>query len=131
MPHRTLDIFSDFKTNFTPHPVTGDLVRITNLEAIKSSVKSLILTKHLERPFKPLVGSNVTHYLFENFTDVTEDNIRSAIIETIENYEPRAELLDVQVNSVPDNNRFVVTIVFRGVNNTKPTQLTVFLEQIR
>ena len=131
MPQPTKELFSDFKTNLTNHPISGDLVRITNLDAIKTSVKNLILTQHFERPFKPFVGSNVTNYLFENFTPLTEEGIRDAIIEVIENYEPRAELLDVRVNEDIDRNGFNVVIIFRGVNNIKPTELSVFLEQIR
>ena len=124
-------LFSDFKTNLTNHPITGDLTRNTNLESIKQSVKTLVMTQHFERPFKPLVGSNVTHHLFENFDPITEENIKESIIETIENYEPRAELIDVRVRSDIDNNGFSVDIMFRGLNNTQPTTLEFFLEKVR
>ena len=125
------EVFSDFKTNFTIHPVSGDLARDTNLDAIKTSVKNLVLTNRFDRPFRPLLGSGVRENLFELFDALTEENIRDAIIETIENYEPRAELLDVQVNANEDRNNLEVNIIFRAVNNTKPTTLTVFLERIR
>jgi len=131
MPTPTDVLFSDFRTNLTVHPITGDLSALTNLDAIKTSVKNLVLTQFYERPFKPNVGSNVTHYLFENFDSVTEENIIEAIKETIENNEPRVVLIDVEVNAEPDNNRFGASIIFRAINNTKPSTLDIFLERVR
>ena len=131
MPQPTDILFSDFKLNMTAHPVSQDLTRNTNLDAIKQSVKNIILTQHYERPFRPLLGSNVTHYLFENFDPITAENIKEAITEAIENHEPRAELLDVRVHAKPDENGFTVYIIFRGVGQTDPVQLDIFLEQVR
>ena len=131
MPTPDTKIFGDFKTNLTMHPVSGDVVVVNNLDSIKGAVKNIVLTQHYERHFKPFAGSNVTDYLFENFGPITVENIQDSIIEAIENNEPRADLLDVVGKENIDLNGFDVTIVFRGINNTQPTQLSVYLEQIR
>ncbi|WP_292486279.1 GPW/gp25 family protein [Methanohalobium sp.] len=129
VPNRV--VYSDLPINLSVHPVKKDLTRVTNNDAIKRSVKNLILTSFYERPFRPFVGSNVTSYLFENFTSITEENIEDAIYEVIRNYEPRAELLNVRVNAQPDRNRFSVTIIFRAVNQTEPVEVEFFLNRVR
>ena len=131
MPVPSDILFSDIKQNLTPHPATGDLARNVNLDAIKASVRNLVLTEFYDRPFKPNIGSNVMSYLFEPISPVTEENIGDAITEVIENYEPRAELLNVQVHAYPDDNGYSASIIFRAVNNTQPTQMDIFLERIR
>ena len=125
------ELFSDFRTSFAIHPVTGDLVRNTNNDAIKDSVKNLVLTQFYGRPFKPNVGSNVTAYLFDNFDVITEENVAEAIRETIDNNEPRADLLDVQVSFAEDNNSLTATIVFRAKNDVRPTAVDVLVKRIR
>jgi len=131
MPLTTDIVFSDFTTAFTAHPTSGDLVRLTNNDAVVRSVKNIVLTQFYERPFRPNLGSNVTHYLFENFDQGIAEDISNAIKEAIEDNEPRAELLNVHVSEVPDDNRLTVTIIFRIKNNTAPTTVQVFLERVR
>jgi|6_EtaG_2_1085325.scaffolds.fasta_scaffold339504_1 phage baseplate assembly protein W len=131
MPVPSIILFSDFNINFTPHPITGDIGRLTNNDAVIQAVKLLVLTNHYERLFQPEIGSNVSHYLFENFSPYVEENIRSAIEDVLTNFESRIELLDVQVGSDIDNNGFTASIIFRVVNDVEPISLDVFLERIR
>lgn len=129
LPNRV--VYSDLPINLNKHPIRKDLIPVTNEDAVKRSVKNLVLSNYHERPFQPDLGSHVTAYLFENFTPTTEEDIEAAISEVIENFEPRAELLGVNVTARPDQNSFVATIFFRIVNQTDPVEIEVFLERIR
>lgn len=131
MPLPSEIIYSDIPINLTSHPLTGDITRVTNDEAVKRSVKNLVLSKFYERPFQPFLGSDTTAYLFENFGPLTEQSIEDAIVEVITNYEPRVRIIEVRVNSQPDNNRFDVTLGFTILNRAEPVELDIFLERVR
>ena len=80
--------------------------------AVIRSIKNLLLTNKYERLFQPTIGSNLQNYLFELISPQTQSSIKSEIVNTIENYEPRAKLLDVIVTGYPDKNAYVVSITF-------------------
>ena len=124
-------LFSDFKIQFEPHPLTGDITRLTNNDAVKQSVKTLVLTEHYERRFRPFLGSNVTHHLFDNAIIDTAEDIRDEIENVLRNFEQRIDLLEVEVNLTPDQNQFIATIIFSVVGSTDPVELEVFLERVR
>jgi phage baseplate assembly protein W len=124
-------IFSDLDLGFIAHPVTKQLVRKTNRESIKQSVKSLILTDFYERPFKSNIGCGIRNYLFELFTPITKQQMEKAIREVIDNYEPRAELIDVLVEERPDLNALTVSVAFYIINDPNPIVLDVILERVR
>ena len=131
MPAPNEVIYSDFSLNLVTHPVSNDLSRLTNNDAVARSVKNLVLTNFYERPFYPKLGSNVKSYLFELFDSITEDNVRTAIIEVLENHEPRVKVLSVIVKADRDGNSMNVQIVFRVSNQTNPTTTEFNLERIR
>lgn len=124
-------IYSDFRTDFAPHPVTEDLIAQTNVDAVIRSIRSLLFTRPYERFRQPKLGSGLTAYLFEPISPVTEDAIRQAITSTINNYEPRARLLEVYVSAQPDENAYSATIVFNVVNIEAPIKFTTILQRIR
>ena len=129
---RTKETFySDIALAFNAHPVTGEIQRKIDDDAIKQSVKSLVLTNFYERPFRPDIGCSIRYLLFELFTPATKQMMQNAIAEVIENYEPRAELIDVFVDSNIDGNAINVTIKFRAVNQTDPEVVNFFLEKVR
>lgn len=123
--------YSDFNTAFSPHPVTGDLARITDIEAIKRSVRSLILTDKYERLLDPRIGSNVRAMLFEPMDGTTASALQSYITETIRNYEPRANLIQVQIVPDFDHNGYNVTIIFGVTFSEQLVQIQFFMERIR
>jgi phage baseplate assembly protein W len=125
------DIFSDLALGFNAHPVTGQLSRKKNREAVKQSVKSLILTDFYERPFKPDIGCSIRSSLFELFTPMTQQKMQNAIREVISNYEPRAEIIDVYVEDNPDLNALTVSVAFYIKNDPNPVVLDVILERVR
>lgn len=127
---RTPD-YSDLDLDFLPHPVTKDVARKTGSEAIKRSVRNLILTNFYEKPFRPAIGSNATKLLFDNMTPLVSNFLRDAIYEVIQNYEPRVEVLDVQVKMDYDNNGYNVKLDFVVLNRNEPLTTIIFLERIR
>jgi phage baseplate assembly protein W len=130
----TTDIVREFKDldlNFNIHPVKKDINRNIGPMAVINSVKNLILTNHYEKPFRPEIGSNVRRLLFENLDVVTATTIRNEIQRMIENYEPRASIINLKVNADFDNNGFKVYMEFYIVNQTSPVTINFFLERIR
>lgn len=123
--------YSDLDLDFLPHPVTKDVMRKTGSEAIKRSVRNLILTNFYEKPFRPGIGSNATKLLFDNMTPLVSNFLRDAIFEVIQNYEPRVEVLDVQVRMDFDNNGYNARIDFVVLNRNEPLSTIIFLERIR
>lgn len=121
----------DLDLDFQKHPVTNDIVKKMDVEAIKRSVRNLILTKKYERPFHPEIGNNITDLLFELVTPTTGTVLRSKIIEIIENYEPRVILNAVQVEGDIDRNGYFVAIFFTPINSVEPIQVQLFLERLR
>jgi phage baseplate assembly protein W len=123
--------YSDLDLDFLPHPVTKDVMRKTGSEAIKRSVRNLILTNFYEKPFRPGIGSNATKLLFDNMTPLVSNFLRDAIFEVVQNYEPRVEVLDVQVRMDFDNNGYNARIDFVVLNRNEPLSTIIFLERIR
>ena len=131
MPTPSKVIFSDIPISFTAHPITGNVKKSINRDAVKNSVRNIILTNHGERFFKPKFGGNVTSKLFENASKLTEFNTARSIRIALANYEPRAEIIKVKVTANPDTNNLTVSLKFRVTNDPEPITLDVLLERIR
>jgi phage baseplate assembly protein W len=123
--------FTDLDLNFTAHPVNKDVSIKYDEQAIKQSVKNLILTKNFERPFHSEIGSQVRGLLFEPVTEMSVAIIKRSIVDVIRNYEPRVVLVDVFVSVRPDENYVDIRIVFKIVNTATPIELTLTLERTR
>ena len=123
--------WADLDLDFVAHPVTKDIVLKRDVEAVKRSIRNLILTNKYERPFQPNIDGGVTRHLFELSTPHTKHNIESAIRNCISNFEPRAEVIDVFVSGDLDKNGFNVTIEFRVINTPNPVTIELFLERLR
>jgi phage baseplate assembly protein W len=128
---RNTRTFSDLDFNFTAHPVTGDIVRRFDEQSIKNALKNLILTANYERPFHSEIGSPIKRLLFEPATPMLEVMMQRAIVDTVENFEPRVELLNVEVVVSEDEYTVYVTIEFRIINTTQPLTLDLTLERTR
>jgi len=124
-------LFSDFHKDLTQNPISEDLALKRDEEAVKESLKNLILTDKGERLMQPLLGGNIRAMLFENNTPATIKFLQEQIKATIEEYEPRASLIDVTVQSSLDENTINVAIYFYINNIEQPITLTVFLERTR
>ena len=123
--------YVDLDLDFTRLPVTNDVVKITDVEAVKRSVKNLINTQFYERPFHPELGCGVRDMLFENYTPMTGIFMRRKIEEVLSNYEPRASLSSIQVNEQMDRNAIDVVVNFYVLNLPNPVSVTTTLQRIR
>ena len=128
---KRISLYSDFHKDLTVNPISNDLALKRDEEAVKESVKNLILTNKGERLMQPLLGGNISAMLFENNTPATIKMIEEQIRTTISEYEPRAEVTDVVVKSTIDDNRIEVEIYFYVGNQSQPISVNVFLERTR
>jgi phage baseplate assembly protein W len=123
--------YKDIDMDFKAHPTTGDAPIKEDIEAVKRSVRGLVLTSRHERPFQPQINSGIRHLLFEPLSPITAFQIRQNIINVLNQFEPRAELLEVQVIAQEEHNAFLVTIYFRVVNIPEPAMVNLTLERLR
>lgn len=128
---RQTELYSDFRTDFSPHPIKGDLVRITNTEAVKRSVRNIVLTAQYERFGNPNFGAGVRALLFENPSVIVADMLRDELRVAINNHEKRAKIIEIYVGITPDANGYSATIVFSTINNIEPVRITQLLTRIR
>ena len=124
--------FKDLSASFQTSPLSNDLIALKNESAIARSVRNLVLTIQGERPFQPVLGTEVSKLLFENMDKLTASAIRSEIRTTIENYEPRVEINEITVEPDFEGNAFNVTIQYFIIGIDVPEQeLTFALEPTR
>ena len=128
---RNAQIFKDINLSLAKHPITGDIASLSNVEAVKRSVRNLINTNFYERPFHPEIGSNVRSVLFEPVSPVVAAVLERHVKDVIENFEPRAELIDVMVSDNADSNEYRVQIKFYVVNSSDIVDMNIFLERLR
>jgi len=123
--------FKDLDLNFTRNPVTNDITKIEDVNAIKRSVKNLVQTNFYERPFHPEIGCGIRELLFENYTPIIGIFLKRKIGEVLTAYEPRISLSSIKLEDDPDRNRLVVSIYFyiQGVND--PVVVETFLQRLR
>jgi phage baseplate assembly protein W len=112
-------LYSDVDLTFVPHPQTGDLPLRVDINAVKQSLKNLILTNYYERLFHPEIGSPIRKLLFEPIDIITSHAIQQGLERLIANFEPRVVLESLAVTPNYDNNEYVITINFyiRGVGS--------------
>lgn len=123
--------WSDIDLDFSAHPNTGKLSMKTEADAIVRAVRYLLLTNHYERPFHPEFGSNLTAHLFEPMTYATSLRIKDSIVETLENFEPRVSLTNINVSAKEDQNAYHVRLRFFIINEEVERQTEFLLERTR
>lgn len=119
-------MFSDLDDLFGRNPVNNDVIEDIDDRAIRNSMKSLILTNKGERPFLPLIGSNVKSHLFENNTGNARYAIARSIREVIANFEPRVVIREVIVRDGIDNNKFDIDIIYSIVIDSDVNRTLTF-----
>ena len=123
--------WADLDLDFTRHPVTKDITKKTDIEAVKRAVRNIILTNQYDKPFHPEIDGGVTRHLFGLSTAHTKHDIAMAIETCLKNYEPRVILNDVSVTGDLDKNGFNVSIFFTVINSPEPIEIALFLERAR
>ena len=129
---RSAKVYKDLNLNFTKHPVKQTLTPLTDVAAIKRSVRNLVMYNHYEKPFHPEIGSGVRDLLFENMTPFTASTLSRKIEDTINNFEPRALLAGVEVYPNFDNNTYEVIVEFYLQNApSELVDISFALERLR
>lgn len=123
--------YQDLSSGFKVHPNTLDAVVDTNIDAIKNSIRNILLTSKGERIFNPNFGSTINQFLFENFDSITKSNIKAAVEDALSNFEPRANVLRVDVNYLIDDSAVQISVVFNTINNSTPTTVDMLLYRVR
>ena len=129
---RSVKQYSDLDLFFGKKAASNDINKVNDIQAVKRSVRNLVLLNHYEKPFHPEIGSGVRDVLFENMTPTTSHILTRKIEMVIEQFEPRARLISVKAFPNLDRNEYECTISFYVVNTpTELVDLTVFLERLR
>ena len=122
--------YTDIDLNLNPHPSSGDLVLKKDNDAVKRSLRNIMLTNNYERPFKPNFGANLRGLLFELADDVTKFEIRRQIEDAIMSFEPRVRITTILLDSTGFNNLHV-TVNYGIVGVEEPQEVQVILERVR
>ena len=129
---RSTRLYKDLALSFERNTATKDVIIKKDVEAVKQSVRNLIMTNHYERPFHPEIGSGISQLLFEPLDPITSNSLTRVIGEVITNFEPRAQVVAVDSRPDPDSNSYEVTISFRVINVPgELVSLTTMLERSR
>ena len=122
--------YTDIDLNITPHPSSGDLVLKQDKEAVKRSVRNIMLTNNYERPFNPNFGANLRGLLFELADDMTKFEIRNQITEALEMLEPRVRVDNIFLTQSRANTMHV-NLHYGVVGVKEPQELEVILQRVR
>ena len=129
---RNVRQWKDLDLFFGKKQVSKDINKVVDIQAVKRSVRNLVLLNHYEKPFHPEIGSGVRDMLFELMTPITAFILAKKIEDVIENFEPRAKLVGVRALPNLDRNEYEVTVEFYVKNApTELVDLTIFLEVLR
>jgi phage baseplate assembly protein W len=124
-------IYSDIDLTFDANPITGDISKKYDVNSVKQSLKTLILTQFYERPFQPKLGSPVYKMLFENIDIISANALKLQIELMINKYEPRVRSQSVDVEPLFDQNAFNVSIYFYVVGILDPINFSTILKRSR
>ena len=129
---RSSRVYKDLNLNFTRNPVTGDVATVTDVNAVKRSIRNLVQLNTYEKPFRPEISGGVREMLFEPMSPVTAVVIARKIEDVITNFEPRARLVSVRTFPDFDRNAYEVSVEFFVVNTpTEIVDLSIMLERLR
>lgn len=124
--------YRDLDLDFQAHPITGNLAVLEGPDAVRRSIRNLVLTSNYERFYRPWIGSIVHNSLFGLNTVVTQQQIKQSIEDVIKANEPRVDkILSVVVTLNTDRNGYDVTISFSIKNLLDPISLVLFLKRTR
>ena len=125
------DLYSDFRTDFATHPVTKQLIKLTDEQAIRRSLRNIILTMPTERLFNPTFGCSIYRMLFEPITEQTSEAIKNEILTTVGNSEPRVKIISVEAIPDYDNELYRINVTYVIVNMKEPSSITITLNRVR
>ena len=122
--------YSDIDLTFARRP-DNDVYKKTDAAAVKQSVKNILMTNYAEKPFMPNFGANLNNFLFNLDTEFDDDLLEEAIAQAIDDFEPRAAVLNVDVKTRPDYNSVDVTVTFQVVSTSDTLSINLNLTRLR
>ncbi len=126
------EYYSDFMMDFDLNPITGSLELSTNADAVKRSIENLVQTQRGERPYNLNIGSEVRRSLFNPFDEITASAIQESIVHTINQFERRAQNVNIKIRPDIEHNSYEVDISFSVINiPTIVQQMTLILSRVR
>ena len=128
---RSNNLYTDLNLNFNKNPATKDVAKLFDVQAIKRSVKNIILTNKYERPFNSDFGCNLRGFLFENITEPLLVIIKDRVSMAIEKYEPRVSVEDVVVQNNEADNGVHIMVSFKINGVEHPVSVSTFLQRVR
>ena len=123
--------YKDINFDFTANPVTGDVATVKDTVSVKRGIRNVLLTENYERLFNPEFGSGVKNILFEPMTPITAQRLEDEVASAINAWEQRAEIININVISEEEYNRYRVSVKFRINNSIETEQVDVFLSRER
>ena len=125
--------YADFDLNmYVDKELTkGDIVPLTDLDAVKNAVRNILLSNSYDRPFQPRLGANLRRHLFEPADQFTTFALKQDIKIALENYEPRIDQVNVIANFDEDANQYIISLAFRVITPNQRTDMTIRLSRLR
>jgi len=128
---RQESLYTDFHKDLALIPGRNDLARRVNENSVREAIKNVILTDRGERLFQPLLGSDIRATLFENATPATLIILKDTISDALKAFEPRCNLVDVEVLGDVDSNSLTVNVVFNVINSEAPQSISIGIDRVR
>ena len=121
----------DLDLSLTLHPIRKDIMPLKDDNAIKNSVKNLLISNFYERPFSRDVGANLRALLFEPADSITKIALKDNIRRVIRKYEPRVVLRGIQINYQDDSNAYNITVIFKIKEFDTNESVEIVLRRLR
>lgn len=128
---RNTRTYADFDLNFGMHPTTNDVSMKYDDEALKSSIRNLLMTSNFEKPFHSEVGSRLKSLLFEPITPLLYGIIKREVLNVVEAYEPRVAIVDIATTYLPEENAISINVIFRINGTSIVSSASVTIERAR
>lgn len=123
-------VYKDIDLSFAKRP-DNDIYKKTDAAAVKQSVKNILLTNYAERPFMPNFGANLYSFLFDLDTEFDDDLMEESIVQAINDYEPRAEVLNVDINLNGEYHEVIATVTFKVISTNDIVTIELDLTRLR
>ena len=131
LSRRKTETYSDFHKDLTLSPVNFDISRKLDEDSIKESIRNIVMTNRGERLFQPNLGCDIRRMLFENFTPDMVITAKDMINNAVKTFEPRAEIVGVDIITGVDINSLDIIIVYSIINRQEPLTLVITLDKVR
>ena len=119
--------YQDVSFSLFKHPMSRDFGKKRDAASVKQSIEAILKTNYGERPLQPRFGTDIRHLLFEPMNPITEERLRDAVSSALMRSEPRANILEIEVQGQEENNRYVVRITFEIVTIPDTQTIDVIL----